>query len=98
MGKWVERVRNRVGECHICVVGTRADLVRKHPSRLAVSATDIDELKRELARLRLPTTADFFETSFDDGDDVYTVNSIVAVVAQRAQMLALNESRLHRLQ
>ena len=39
MTRWVKKVEDdvRQGACHLCIVGTKADLVREHPSRAAVS-------------------------------------------------------------
>jgi len=81
--RWVKKVEDDVqqGACHLCIVGTKADLVRDHPSRAAVSAQDVSDLKAELGHLCPPSNpADFFETSAKDD---LGVAAIFECVAQR---------------
>lgn len=51
--RWVKKVEEEVrqGQCHICIVGTKADLLRDNPSALAVTAEACLDLTRPSGHL-----------------------------------------------
>lgn len=62
--KWIHKVEAEAESgCHICIVGTKADLVRSGGSTAVVPAEEVAALARKY-------NADVFETSAMDGDGI----------------------------
>ena len=70
--RWLKKVEDDVesGQCHLCIVGTKKDLVQAEPSRARVTPQDIEDLKVMTAEKAGPHVVDFFETSAKDNTDV----------------------------
>lgn len=62
--KWIHKVEAEAERgCHICIVGTKSDLIRSGGSAAVVSAEEVTALARKY-------NADIFETSAMDGDGI----------------------------
>eukprot|EP00326_Haptolina_ericina_P019662 CAMPEP_0181190456 /NCGR_PEP_ID=MMETSP1096-20121128/12202_1 /TAXON_ID=156174 ORGANISM="Chrysochromulina ericina, Strain CCMP281" /NCGR_SAMPLE_ID=MMETSP1096 /ASSEMBLY_ACC=CAM_ASM_000453 /LENGTH=207 /DNA_ID=CAMNT_0023279671 /DNA_START=48 /DNA_END=672 /DNA_ORIENTATION=+ len=73
--RWLKKVEDDVesGQCHLCIVGTKKDLVQAEPSRARVTPQDIEDLKVMTAEKAGPHVVDFFETSAKDNTDVAAI-------------------------
>jgi len=78
--RWVKKVEDdvKLGQCHVCIVGTKADLVRDDPSRAKVSRQDIATLEQDIRALCGNHPIDFFETSAKDNLGVAAIFDTVA--------------------
>lgn len=78
--RWIKKVEDdvRAGTCHLCIVGTKADIVKGAPSARAVTPQECEGTLAELRQLAAPHPVDYFEASSKDGVGVGEIFETIA--------------------
>ena len=90
--KWIKKVADEAENgCHICLVGTKADLVQMQIATRAVSKAEVDALAAK-------HHADVFETSAKAGQGVGDIFQCIVTHYQTRAQTSDNDSRNRGLQ